>query len=72
MNPFDEYLGPLEYAMSNQTAVAQATGVIMQRHNLSAGEASKHLCAHAASLGLQPAQFARMLLDWQLPRRRAE
>jgi len=72
MTLYDEYLQTLEYGISDDAAVAQATGVIMQRHHLSVGEASEYVCDEAASLGLEPAQFARMVLDSLLPRRRAE
>jgi len=68
MTLYDEYLQTLEYGISDDVAVAQATGVIMQRRNLSVGEASEYLCGDAASLGLEPAQFARLVLDAKLTR----
>src|SRR4051794_2838529 len=70
MTLYDEYLQTLEYGVCVDVAVAQATGVIMQRHDLSVAEASEYLCGDAVSLGLQPAELARLILDSQLTRRR--
>jgi len=72
MTLYDEYLETLEYRISDHVAVAQATGVIMQRHDLSVDEAGEYLCGDAASLGLEPAQFARLVLDSHLTRQRPE
>jgi hypothetical protein len=72
MTLYDEFLETLEYGFSSDAVVAQATGVIMQRHHLSVGEAGEYLCRDAAALGLEPAQFARMFLDDHLTRRRVE
>src|SRR3954453_11624685 len=51
MTLYDEYLETLEYGISDHVAVAQATGVIMQRHDLSVDEAGEYLCGNAASFG---------------------
>jgi AmiR/NasT family two-component response regulator len=49
--------------LDNRVAVAQATGVIMQSHDLDVDEASEWLRIDAAALGMQEAEFAHIVLD---------
>jgi hypothetical protein len=63
MNLYDEFLESLDYGISDRAAVAQALQVIMQRHNLSADQAREYLCGDLAGLGVDPAHFARLVLD---------
>jgi len=62
VNIHDDHFEPSQL-LANRVAVAQATGVIMQSHDLSVDEASEWLRIDAAVLGMEEAEFAHLVLD---------